>query len=66
MYGHLPHISKTIQIRQTRHAGHCKDELKSDVLLWTPSHGRASVEKPTRTYQQQLCADTVCSLEDLP
>ena len=23
LYGHLPPISKTIQIRQTRHAGHC-------------------------------------------
>ena len=23
LYGHRPHISKTIQIRQTRHAGNC-------------------------------------------
>ena len=39
LYGHLPPIRKTIQIRRTRHAGHCwrsKDELISDVLLWTP------------------------------
>ena len=36
----------------------------SDVLLWTPSHGRASVERPARTYLQQLCADTGCSLEE--
>ena len=39
LYGHLPPISKTIEIRRTRHAGHCwrsKDELISDVLLWTP------------------------------
>ena len=37
-YGHLPPITKTIKIRRTRHAGHCwrsKDELISDVLLWT-------------------------------
>ena len=37
LYGHLPPITKTIQIRRTRHAGHCwrsKDELISDVLLW--------------------------------
>ena len=33
LYGHLPPITKTIQIRRTRHAGHC---WKSDVLLWTP------------------------------
>ena len=39
LYGHLPPIMKTIQARQTRHAGHCwrsKDEIVSDVLLWTP------------------------------
>ena len=38
LYGHLPPITKTIQVRRTRHAGHCwrsKDELTSDVLLWT-------------------------------
>ena len=39
LYGHLPPITKTIQARRTRHAGHCRrnrDELISDVLLWTP------------------------------
>ena len=39
LYGHLPPITKTIQVRRTRHAGHCwrsKDELTSDILLWTP------------------------------
>ena len=38
-YGHLPPITKTVQVRRTRHAGHCwrsKDELVSDVLQWTP------------------------------
>ena len=36
LYGHLPPITKTIQARLTRHAGHCwrsRDELISDVLL---------------------------------
>ena len=32
-YGHLPPITKTIQVSRTRHAGHC---WRSDVLLWTP------------------------------
>ena len=44
LYGHLPPITKTIQVRQTRHAGHCwrrRDELISDVLLWTPTYDRA-------------------------
>ena len=69
LYGHLPPITKTIQIRRTRHAGHCwrsKDELISDVLLWTSSHGRAKAGRPARTYIQQFCADTGCSPEDLP
>ena len=45
LYGHLPPITKTIQVRRTRHAGHCwrsRDELISDVLLWTPTYGRAN------------------------
>ena len=43
LYGHLPPITKTIQARRTRHAGHCwrsRDELINDVLLWTPAYGR--------------------------
>ena len=68
-YGHLPPITKTIQVRRTRHAGHCwrsRDELISNVLLWTPSYGRAKAGRPARTYIQQLCEDTGCSPEDLP
>ena len=59
LYGHLPLISQTIQVQQTRHAEHCRrssDELISDVLFWTPSHGQATVGQPARTYQQQLCS----------
>ena len=69
LYGHLPPITKTIQVRRTRHAGHCwrsKDELISDVLLWTPTYGCAKVGRPARTYIQQLCEDTGCNPEDLP
>ena len=42
------------------------DEFINDVLLWTPSHGRAKVGRPARTFLQQLCVNTGCSLEDLP
>ena len=38
----------------------------SDILLWIPLHGGAKAGQPVRTYIQQLCADTVCNLEDLP
>ena len=69
LYGHLPLITKTIQVKRSRHAEHwwrIRNEVISDSLLWTPSHGRAKTGRPARTYIQQLCADTGCSLEDLP
>ena len=69
LYGHLPPITKTIQVRRSRRAGHCwrsKDEFISDVLLWTPAYGRAKAGRPAQTYIQQLCEDTECSPEDLP
>ena len=69
LYSHLPLITKTIQVRWTRHAGHCwrsKDKLISDVLLWTPTYGQAKAGRPAWTYIQQLCEDTGCSPKDLP
>ena len=44
LYGHLPPITKTIQVRRTRHAGHCwrsRVELISNVLQRTPTDGLA-------------------------
>ena len=61
LYDQLPPITKTIQARQTRHAGHCwrrGDEFISDVLLWTPAYGQAKAGRPARTNIQQLCEDT--------
>ena len=69
LHGHLPPITKTIKVRRTRHTGHCwrsRDELISDVLLWTPTYGQAKAGRQARTYIQQLCEDTGCSPEDLP
>ena len=69
LYGHLPPITKTIQVRRTRHAGHCwrsKDELIIDIRLWTPTYGRAKAGHPARIYIQQLCEDTGYSPKDLP
>ena len=57
LYSHLPSSLQTIQERRIRHAvlyRISKDELISDILLWTPTHG------------YQLYADTGCSLADLP
>ena len=58
-----------ISLYYLKHAGHCwrsKDELISDVLLWTPTYGRAKAGRPAWTYMQQLCKDTGCNPEDLP
>ena len=69
LYGHLPPITKTIQVRRTRHTGHCwrsRDELIRDVLLWIPTHGRAKAGWPALTYILQLREDTGCCPEDLP
>ena len=44
---------KTIQVKRTRHEGHCwrsRDKLISDILLWTPTYGRAKAGRPARTY----------------
>ena len=49
LYSHLSPITKTIKVRRTRHAGYCwssRDELISDVLLWTLSYGRAKAGQP--------------------
>ena len=58
LYDHQPAIMKTIKIRRTRHAGHCwrsRDELISDTLLWTPSHGRAKAGRPAQlTYSSSV------------
>ena len=69
LYGHLPPITKTIQFRRTRHAVNCwrsRDELISDVLLWSPTYERAKAGRPDRPYIKQLCEDMGCSPEDLP
>ena len=69
LYGHLPPITIIIQVRRTRHAGHCwrsRDEIISDVLPWTPTYGRVKGGRPARPYIQQLCEDTGCNPEDLP
>ena len=67
LYDHLLPISQTIQVR--KHEGHCwrsKDELINDILQWTPTHGHANISWPAGTYLHQLCANTGCSLVNLP
>ena len=65
LYGHRPPITKTIQVRRTRHAGHCW-RSKDELISWTTAYGQATAGRPAWTYIQQLCGDTGCSPEDLP
>ena len=68
LYVHLPLITKTIQVRRTRHAGHCwrsRNKLIIDVLLCTRIYGWAKAGRSTRTCIQKLCEDTGCSPKDL-
>ena len=46
LYGHLPPITKTIQVRRARHAGHCwrsRDELVVLVVLLLHGHVWGSI-----------------------
>ena len=68
LHGHLPPISQTIQVRQTKHVKNyweSIDEHISNILLWTPTQGHTSVGWPIKSYLYQLCVDTACSLENL-
>ena len=67
LYDHLPPITKTIQVRRSRHARYCwrsRDELISDVFLWTTTYSRAKAGRPARTYIQQLWENSECNPED--
>ena len=67
LYGHLPPIFKPSELdEQDMFCWRSKDELVSNVLLWTPTHKRAGVGQLARSYLQQLCTDARCRLEDLP
>ena len=43
-----------------------KRTIISNILLWTPKYGHASVGQPVKIYIHQLYADTEWHLEDLP
>ena len=69
LYGQLPPILETIQVWQTKHAGHywrSKDKFINNIILWTTTYWHTRVGQPTRTYTNKLSADTGYILEDLP
>ena len=68
LYGYLPthHENYQSQTNQTCETLLEKDELISDILLWTPSHRRAKAGRSARSYIQELCPDSGFNLEGLP
>ena len=63
LYGELPKITEILRERRMKFAGHCwraKQELASDLLLWTPKHGERAVGQPAKTYIDQLLEDSYC------
>ena len=68
LYGHLPPITRTIQVWRTRRAGNCwrsREELINDVIQWTPTYCRAKAWQPARTCIQQLYEGTGFCPEDV-
>ena len=69
LYGYLPPITKTIQVRQNQT---CRTLLEKQgrTHKWCtpmdPTHGRAKAGRPAWTYIQKLCEDMGCCPEDLP
>ena len=69
LYGHSLLISQTTQVRWTKYTKRCwwsKDELISDILPWTLTHGCTNVGWPTKTSIHMSSVWTLCRLEDQP
>ena len=63
--GHLPPITKLSKLDKPDMRD-TTGEVVTNILQWTPSHGRTKAGRPGRTYIQQFCANTGCRLEHLP
>ena len=58
LYGHLPPITKTIQVRRTRHAWHCwrsKDEFISDVDYYGLQHMAKQKQEDQHEHTYSSC-----------
>ena len=63
LYGHLPPITKTIQVRRTKHAGHywrSKDELIRDVL-----YGPRHMAGQKQDYQHEYTFSSYVRIQDI-
>ena len=55
-------LSKLDEREMQDTTGETETSSLSDILLWTPTYGRAKAGWPARTYIQQLCEDTNVTL----
>ena len=61
LYAELPKATDTIRQKRLKLAGHCyrhPEEAASNLVLWTPNHGKRGRGRPARTFVQQLRDDT--------
>ena len=68
LYGHLPLILQTMEIRRIKHTGHSswsKSEIISNVILRTQTHWPTYWPTAKRLYSSALC-DLGYHLKDLP
>ena len=57
LYGNLPKLSTKIRQRRMHFACYCyrsKDEPVSNIVQWTPKHGRRKPGRPALTYTDIL------------
>lgn len=65
LYSHLCRITQVLQERTRENSWGTKDEI-SDILLWVPKHGDASVGRSFKHTFSKYMKDTRCHPEDLP
>ena len=61
LYQDLPKLSRTVQKRRLRFAGHCvraTNQPVSNLIFWTPQGGRTNRGQPQKTYSKTLMEDT--------
>ena len=61
LYQNLPKLSKKIQIRRLKFAGHCAratDQPVNRLLFWSPQGGRTNRGRPLKTFKDNLAEDT--------
>ena len=66
MYGHLPPITQTIQVRWTRYAGYCWEKISTSSEAKF-SYGLLHKDAPewVNLQRHQVYAETGCALEHL-